>query len=204
MNFLTSIKQNKTLLLSIFILSLMLLIGQWFQNEIFFNRTDIDQGQWWKVLSGNYTHSNIPHLLLNLSGVCLLGLLFIDNLSASLFTLSAVFLSTVVGLGLYFYNPELGGYYGFSGVLYGLFFVAAISAILHHDYFTGISVALLISGKVIWDYVTGGSQANADLIGIPVANDAHLYGFIGAVIIAAYLLIKHTIYKSKRHPPTFE
>jgi len=140
MSFFKSIKQNKALLVSIFMLSIILLIGQSLQGDVFFNRVAIDQGQWWKALSGNYTHSNIPHLLLNLSGVWLLGILFIDNLSALLFTLSIFFLTLIVGFGLYFYNPELSGYYGFSGVLYGLFFVAAISAILHHDYFTGISV----------------------------------------------------------------
>ncbi|MEH6457271.1 MAG: rhombosortase [Cocleimonas sp.] len=192
-----SIKQNKALLVSILGLSLLFVIGQWFQSNLFFNRNDINQGQWWKILSGNFTHSNIPHLLLNLSGVWLLGMLFIDSLSSKTFILSSVLLTVVVGLGLYFFNPELSGYYGFSGVLYGLYFVAAVCAILDDDLFTGISVALIISAKIIWDYFTGGSQASAEMIGVPVANDAHLYGFIGAIVIAGFLLFKG--YLKKRH-----
>ena len=189
--------------MSILGLSLILVIGQWFQSDLYFNRSDINQGQWWKTLSGNFTHSNIPHLLLNLSGLWLLGMLFIDSLSSKSFIFSSAFLTATVGLGLYFFTPELTGYYGFSGVLYGLYFVAAVCAILENDLFTGISVALLISGKVMWDYITGCNQASAGLIGIPVANDAHLYGFIGAIIIAGFLLFKRYLNNKKRHPPTF-
>lgn len=203
MSFYKSIKQNKELLMSILGLSLILVIGQWFQSDLYFNRSDINQGQWWKTLSGNFTHSNIPHLLLNLSGLWLLGMLFIDSLSSKSFIFSSAFLTAIVGIGLYFFTPELTGYYGFSGVLYGLYFVAAVCAILENDLFTGISVALLISGKVMWDYVTGGNQASAELIGIPVANDAHLYGFIGAIVIAGFLLFKRYLNNRKRHPPTF-
>jgi len=203
MSFLKSIQQNKALLMSILGLSSMLVIGQWFQNDLFFNRNDINQGEWWKILSGNFTHSNIPHLLLNLSGLWLLGMLFIDSLSSKSFIFSSAFLVAIVGLGLYFFTPELTGYYGFSGVLYGLYFVAAVCAILDNDLFTGISVALLISGKIIWEYFTGGSQASAELIGIPVANDAHLYGFIGAIAITVFLLFNRYLKSKKRPPPTF-
>ncbi len=203
MNFLKSLQKNQALLISVIVVSGILIIGQWFQSDLFFNRNDINQGQWWKIITGNFTHSNIPHLLLNLSGLWILVLLFIDSITSITFIFSAVFLAFAVGLGLYFFTPELSGYYGFSGVLYGLYFVAAVLAILKNDLFTGVSVALLIGGKIIWDYKTGGSQASADLIGIPVANDAHLYGFFGSLLIAVFLLFRGYLNNKKRHPPTF-
>ena len=203
MNIFKSLQQNKNLLISVILISVILVIGQLFQGDIFFNRNDINQGQWWKLLTGNFTHSNIPHLLLNLSGLLLLVLLFIDSLNYRTFILSILFLAAFVGIGLYFYTPKLTGYYGFSGVLYGLYFVAAISAILVGDLFTGISVALLIAGKTLWDYFNGGSQASAELIGIPVANDAHLYGFIGSLLIMVLLLCNWYLHNKKAHPPTF-
>ena len=197
MNFFKSIEQNKTLIVSVLVLSIILIVGQWFQSDLFFNRNDINRGQWWKILSGNFTHSNIPHLLLNLSGTWLLVMLFVDSLTAKTFILSTVFLSAIVGFGLYLFTPELNGYYGFSGALYGLYFVAAVCAVLDNDFFTGISVALLITVKIIWDYFTGGSQASAELIGVPVANDAHLYGFIGSIIIVVFFLIKRYLFNRK-------
>ena len=203
MSLFKSIHLNKLLLISILGITIILIVGQIFQTEIVFDRNLINQGQWWKVFSGNFTHSNIPHLLLNLSGLWLLMLLFIDSLSAKTFIISTIFLSLIVGAGLFYFTPELSRYYGFSGVLYGLYFVAAISAILQNDRFTGISVALLISGKICWDYFTGGNQSSAELIGIPVANDAHLYGFIGSLLITIVLVIYWRLNSKKRHPPTF-
>ena len=59
----------------------------------------------------------------------------------------------------------------------------------------GFSVALLIAGKIIWDFFTGGNQSSAELIGIPVANDAHLYGFIGSLIISIFLILNWRLNK---------
>ncbi len=192
-----SLHNNKLLLISILGLSLILIIGQLFQNDIVFDRNAIHSGHWWKTISGNFTHSNIPHLLLNLSGLVLLMLLFVDSLTAKTFIFSTLFLSIIVGFGLFYFTPELDFYYGFSGILYGLYFIAAVCAILNNDRFTGISVALLITSKIVWDYFTGGNQSSAELIGIPVANDAHLYGFIGALFIAVFLIINWRLNTSK-------
>lgn len=188
MNFLISLKLNKNLIINILGITLIIFIGQWLQEDFFFNRNAINLGQWWKILSGNFTHSNIPHLLLNLSGLWILGLLFIDTLRSKTFIFSIIFLSFFVGFGLFLFTPEINRYYGFSGILYGLYFTAAVNAILQNDIFTGVSVALLITGKIIWDYATGGNQSSAELIGVPVANDAHLYGFVGALCLSAFLI----------------
>jgi len=190
MSFSNSLKSNKPLLICLLFITLIIIFGQYFQTDLFFNRIEINQGKWWKTITGNFTHSNIPHLLLNLSGLWLLVLLFIDSLTYKTFILSCLFLSIIVGCGLYLFNPELNGYYGFSGILYGLYFIAAISAIIKQDYFTGISVAILIGGKIIWDFLSGGNQSSAELIGIPIANDAHLYGFIGAIAVSTLLYLK--------------
>ena len=182
---------KQLLIITILALTLLLLLSQLVQDILVFNRTSINDGQWWRILSGNLTHSNYPHLLLNLSGLWILGFLFIDTLKTKTFIISVVFLSFIVGFGLYYFNPELHTYYGFSGVLYGLFFVSGISAILQKDYFTGLSVTILVIGKIIWDYFKGGSTSSAELIGIPVATDAHLYGLIGAMLISVILYFNH-------------
>ena len=178
-------------MLGIFALTIALLITQVFRNDLVFHRTAIDHGQWWLVLSGNIVHSNYPHLFLNLAGLWILGFIFFDNLSLKTFIISALFLCTSVGIGLYLFNPELQKYYGFSGALYGLFLVGATTAILAKDLFTGVTVTLIITGKIIWDLIYGGSSSNAELIGIPVAVHAHLYGAIGALFISIGLYLTH-------------
>jgi len=183
-------KSIKPLILAILGLSVLLIILQFFQNEIVYHRTNISEGQWWRIITGNLIHSNYTHLALNLAGLWILGFLFIDSLKIKTFIFSIVFLCLIVGTGLYIYTPELDVYYGFSGVLYGLFLIGAFSAILQHDYFTGISVALLLFFKVAWDLFKGGSLTSEKLIGIPVATDAHLYGVLGASLTCCLILIK--------------
>ncbi|MEE9328454.1 MAG: rhombosortase [Cocleimonas sp.] len=178
-------KSIRPLILAIIGVSLLLLAFQNLQSEFVFDRHNIAQGQWWRLITGNLTHSNYNHLALNLTGLWMLGFLFVDSLKIKTFILSTIFLGLVVGSALYLYSPELDFYYGFSGVLYGLYIIGAISAIIKQDYFTGILVLSLIIAKIIWDSLNGGSQTSAELIGIPVATDAHLYGVIGALIISA-------------------
>lgn len=203
MSLLNTIFKNK-LFITLLFLTIILIICQYFQKDIYFNRNDINHGQWWKLFSGHFTHSNYPHLLLNLAGLWILGLLFIDTFTTKTFILSNVFLTIMVGYGLFYFSPELSAYYGYSGVLYGLYLVGAVSAILKKDFFTGYCVAILICGKTLWDAIFGGSQASADLIGVPVANDAHLYGVIGAIALSVFLYVIWYLSLKKDTPPLFK
>ena len=175
----------KPLLQAILTLSILLFILQFFQDELVFNRSKIALEQWHRVLTGNLVHSNYPHLLLNLAGLWIAGFLFLDSMNVKTFIISTIFLCLTVGFGLYFFNLELEKYYGFSGALYGLFIFGATTIIIHQqDYITGLLLYVFIGGKIIWDQFNGGNTASAELIGIPVAIDAHLYGAIGAIILS--------------------
>jgi rhomboid family GlyGly-CTERM serine protease len=184
-------KSKRSLLITILGLSLLFFLSQLIQESMVFNRTNIENGQWWRVLTGNLTHSNYPHLLLNTTGLWILSFLFIDSLNTKTFIIWTALLSSSVGLGLYYFTPELQKYYGFSGVLYGLYFISGISATLKKDYFTGISVVVLVVGKVIWDFFKGASTSSEQLIGIPVATDAHFYGLLGALVISGATFLYH-------------
>ena len=54
MTFFKSLKHNKLLIISIIGITLIFFIAQWFQNEFVFDRTLIDTGHWWKIVSGNF------------------------------------------------------------------------------------------------------------------------------------------------------
>lgn len=193
------IKLKQPFFIAIISLTILFFVAQLLQTNFVFNRTLIESGQWWRVIGGNLTHSNYPHLFLNLSGLWILGFLFIDTFNAKTFIFSGAFLCLIVGLGLYYFTPELENYYGFSGVLYGLFFVGGVNVALNKDIFTGVSVALLILGKIIWDFFQGGSISSEKLIGIPVATDAHQYGLLGAILISILLVICHYSGNRNKH-----
>jgi len=189
------------LIFTILLLSALLVFFQSFQNELAFQRALINQGEWWRLISGNLVHANYAHLWLNLAGLWLFGFLFIDNVTAKTFILSVIFISIIVGLGLLIFDHQLMNYYGFSGVLYGLFLIGAIQAWLHQDKVTGLSLMILLTGKILWDFNHGDNQFSQEIIGIPVAIHAHLYGLIGAGLVCIILLIKN---KTNQYtPPTF-
>jgi len=172
-------------------LSLIMIALQFFQDALVFKRSNIASGEWWRLVSGNFVHTNYPHLALNLTGWWIMGLLFFDSFQSKKILLSTLFLSLFTGSCLYLFSTNLEWYAGFSGVLYGLFLVGAITAILQKDYLFGIGVALLIIGKVLWGHFMGESKSSAELIGVPVATDAHLFGITGAIIIGIVLALIH-------------
>lgn len=181
---------TKPLIKAALTLSVLLLFLQFYQDELVFKRGLIEKGQWWRLFTSNLVHTNYPHLFLNLAGIWISAFLFMDYISPKAYLASVAFLIVSVGLGIYFFSPVLTWYAGISGVLYGIFLVGAYYSILNRDYFTGIPLLTLIPIKIIWDLLHGGSKSSEELIGVPVATEAHLYGMIGAVAIIVFILFK--------------
>ena len=173
----------KATIISLLVLSLTMIGLQFFQDDFVFKRENIAQGELWRIFTGNFVHTNYPHLALNLTGLWIMGFLFLDSFDAKKILISSLFLSLFTGLFLYWFSHSLDWYAGFSGTLYGLFLFGAITAIYQKDYLFGAGIALLIIGRVIWGHFMGGSESSAELIGAPVATDAHLYGITGATLL---------------------
>ena len=189
----------KPLVKAILIFTILLFLLQFFQNQLVWNRPEIEAGKWYRIITGNLIHSNYPHLFLNLAGLWIAGLLFVDSMNSKTFLLSTIILSLFVGLGLYYFSTDLMKYYGFSGVLYGLFIVGGTSLILQKDYITGFLLYLFIGGKIIWDSLYGASKSSAELIGVPVAVDAHISGAVGAILISLALYLTHYYKKTAKN-----
>jgi len=102
----------KTLLTTLISLSLLMIALQFFQDDLVFKRTEIDHGEWWRIITGNFVHTNYPHLALNLTGLWIMGFLFSDSFNAKKILMSTVFLSIVTGLLLYWFSRELDWYAG--------------------------------------------------------------------------------------------
>lgn len=173
------------------ILSITLILLQFVQSDLLFLRENIQQGEIWRIWTGNLIHSNYYHLGLNLSGFWLFVFIFKELVNATQLMLSLGILISGVGLGLYFLTPELYWYAGLSGALYGLFIVGAFYALLDKDFITGLSIIIVIPVKIIWDHLHNTGQTNADLIGVPVSTDSHIYGISAAFLMGIFVLFKH-------------
>ncbi|MEE9303753.1 MAG: rhombosortase [Thiotrichaceae bacterium] len=185
-------KLRNTLCWHILWLALLLILLQIFQSEFLFQRSAINNGQIWRIVSGNLVHTNTNHLLMNLAGLGFICLLFKDHLSVKLFYISLIITMLFVGLGLYFFSQNLIWYAGLSGSLYGLYIIAASVALKNKDYISSLPLLIAIPAKLIWDSQHPElTQSSAELIGAPVATDAHIYGLIAGVLVSLGFAVLH-------------
>jgi rhomboid family GlyGly-CTERM serine protease len=154
-----------------------------------FDRDAIEQGQWWRLLTGNFLHTNVNHLLLNLAAVVLLWSLHGEYYRTGHYAVMLVLLSLGVSVGIYAFEPKMQWYVGLSGILHGVFVWGA-----YQDIRQGLTSGwLLMIGvwvKILNEQLFGPSVGIAQLIQASVAIDAHLFGAFGGLIMIIYSLIK--------------
>ena len=150
-----------------------------------FDRTLIDQGQYWLLLTGHLVHLNWTHWALNMAGLAIVAVFFslYGSILDWLFVL--LFSAFVIGLGLYWFHPELGWYVGLSGVLHGLFIYGAIREMRFYPV-SGYILLLLLTGKLFWEYMNGALPGSEQMTGGRVLVEAHLYGAV-AGLVAVFL-----------------
>ncbi len=154
------------------------------QAHLIWDRLAIENGQWWRVLTGNITHTNVIHMLMNLSALWILSVLHKWYYQDKMLILLISFMMPVIGL-LMFFTPY-SSYAGLSGVLHGLFAFGIIRDIQYKQPL-GYLLLVLFLGKLIGELWTSGGNFNANLIEAHVAYQAHwtgaLIGFFSALLI---------------------
>jgi len=168
--------------LSISIICLLLQLSepgssQWLRYE----RTPIINGEWWRLLSGNFVHLSWEHLLMNLAGLALIWLLLERLLTLGQWLTVITGSSLAVGLGLLIFNPQIDWYVGLSGMLHGMFVAGLIQNIRRGYRLEWLLLAALIA-KLIWEQFNGALPGSTELAGGSVIVDAHLYGALGGLL----------------------
>ena len=149
-----------------------------FDTVLRFDRTEIlEQGQWWRVLTGNLVHLGYPHLLLNLAGLALITLLLAHALTIRQWATTGLCSMLGVGIGLLLFDPQLSWYVGLSGALYGLLLGGAIAEFRNHKLMACLIAAYTI-GKVGWEQLYGAVESSEAITGGTVIVNAHLYGMV--------------------------
>lgn len=165
------------------IFTVLLPLLQFFHDSLLYYRHFIADGEYWRLWSGSLVHTNHWHLLLNVAGLWLLT--FIAPLPFRIHTqlLQIGCLATCVGAGLWWLNPGVVWYAGFSGVLYGLFMLGGLYRLQQRDWLTAAIILLGICGKTGWDWWLGTESVTASLIEAPVIYAAHIYGMAGGLLL---------------------
>ncbi len=148
---------------------------------------NIRHGEWWRIVTGNLTHTNFAHLGMNLAGLWVISFIFRPS-SRNFLIIFLLLCTFVCALNLF---TNMSVYVGLSGVLHGLFAFWALREVFEARRSSILLVAGLIA-KVVWEQLYGPSTSTAAMIGARVAVDAHLLGAIGGLGMA---LIEKSVHR---------
>ena len=163
---------------------LLMVLLQLIGPEVFrYQNNWLEEGDFWRVLLAHWVHVNWVHLLLNA-----VGLILCLSITTPVWTIKRWLIYQIcfaLGISLMFTlnNPNLGWYAGYSGILYGIFLLAAFD-LYNRDRLIAILLAVGIVTKIALEQSSDLNLTSSDIIGTPVIVDAHLYGILLSILIA--------------------
>lgn len=181
------------------LVALFLLLALWPGAEALlrYQRDAIAAGEFWRVFTGHFVHLNLAHALLNSTGTLLIAVVFSREISRPAWWLVTLLAPFVISLGLWWKQPELQSYVGFSGVLHGLLYFGVLRLLPSAPALGGIVLALLI-GRQFWEQT---AAYNPDylrsLIHGRVMPDAHLFGALTGLVLGLLSLWRDRLHKQK-------
>jgi rhomboid family GlyGly-CTERM serine protease len=149
-----------------------------------YERTAIEGGEYWRLVSGHLVHLGWGHLWPNLAALAIIGLLF-EGLfrNADWLRLGAAS-AAAIDIGLYALDPSVLWYVGLSGVLHGFVAAGALALLVRRETL-GAVLGLGLAAKLLFEQIVGPVPFTAESVGGPVVVAAHLYGSVGALLAEA-------------------
>lgn len=136
----------------------------------------------WRLITAHWVHLGWRHYLLNMLAFLFLPLVFPHIRICSLIA-CLVLLPVFISLCFYQWLPGLHSYVGLSGVLHGMYVLAALqSALRAGERKFAVMVLCLIALKLLWEKLFG-SESEA-FLQAPVVIEAHQFGAAGGIILA--------------------
>ena len=203
LNLISMIKNNvsPSLCFTFLLGSLLLALGIFAQITeplMQFDRTLVNQGQWWRLMTSQLIHYGIYHLAMNIIALLLCGYILLRQLTLISYSGLLIVCISGVGAGLYYGETDLHFYAGFSGVLHGFIFAGLILNWREAPWFYALA-SLALVGK-LFNEQSAGFDTNHPLLPVPVAVDAHLYGTLSGLIFASIILAASLLRRRKNTP----
>ena len=162
--------------------------GERLRLALRFDRPAIEAGEWYRLLTGHFTHLGWPHVLFNGVGSALCWLLVGHAYSLLQWSYVILVCLVVMDLGFWLLLPGLDWYVGLSGLLHGILAAGAVEGLRRRAPEQMLILATLLA-KVGYEAVAGPLPGSESAAGGPVVTEAHLFGTIGGLLAAGLLFI---------------
>jgi len=169
------------------VISLLLeLGGDGARHALAWNRTALEAGEFWRLLTGHFVHLSLKHLLLNLVGLALVVWIVGHAYTWSRWLFVVLLSIVTIDAGFWFLYAELGWYVGISGFLNGILAAGLVIGVANREP-ESIALFLIVLVKLTWEQTVGPMPGSESTSGGVVVVDAHIYGAAGGLLAAAIL-----------------
>lgn len=148
-----------------------------------YQRDWFETGQIWRVVTAHWVHVGWMHWLLNSLGLVIMVTLTTPGWSVPRWIINTLAMALGISILMTLFNPEVRDFAGYSGVLYGLYLLGAVS-LFAQDRVVAVLVGAAIVVKILMEQFQIYDFNSGALIGARVVVDSHLYGVIMAIAIA--------------------
>ena len=181
------IKITATLGLCLILSAIMLCLTA-FETPLFsllsLEPTKISAGEYWRLLTGNLVHFGWLHTLMNAAALLLCVLAFFAEYSVKKFSLLLLWCCSVVGVGIYCFNPEYSPYAGLSGAIHGLIVAGLLQTRAYPMWIRVMALGLVVV-KLVQENSAGYEATDLQaLLPVAVAVESHLYGAVAGFVFA--------------------
>jgi len=149
-----------------------------------FDRLAILDLEIWRLLTGHLVHLGPSHWLLNTFGLILVWLLVGMHFTSWQWLIVTVISIAGVDAGLWFFDSQLVWYVGMSGFLHGILaagVVKGFQTVPREALMVGVAVLI----KILYEQLIGPLPGSEQSASGNVVVDAHLYGALAGLCIAA-------------------
>ncbi len=172
------------LLAAVAVLLLPELAGDAGRAWLRYDREQLAAGELWRLLTAHLIHLDLEHAALNSLGLVLMWALFARDYTPRQWVLILLTAIAAVDAGLWLRSSTVLWYVGSSGALHGIMAAGTLAHLRRRDLDGWLLTAFIII-KLSYEQSTGALPFADGGAGVVV--DAHLYGALGGLAVAAIL-----------------
>jgi rhomboid family GlyGly-CTERM serine protease len=145
-----------------------------------YQSTEVNAGEWWRILTANLCHSNWNHWLLNIAGLWLMDIFYQPVLSLKK-RFQLILFCMFVNVLMIHYWMSISWYVGLSGMLHGYLIGGALLS-WSKARWLNFGIILVTSVKLFIESFWEINSATEELINANVLEESHSFGALSAVI----------------------